>query len=61
MKECKGHVYICISARLNPRGTTENNELVTARKTKPNIKHDLSDWSRFLSVQLKGYSYDVRS
>lgn len=53
MKECKGHVYICISARLNPHGTTENNELVTARKTKPNIKHDLSVGRDFYRYSLK--------
>lgn len=35
------------------RGTTENNELVTARKTKPNIKHDLSVGRDFYRYSLK--------
>lgn len=44
---------MCISARLNPRGTTENNEFVTAWKTKPNIEHDLSAGRDFYRYSLK--------
>lgn len=53
----RAHIYICvcvcISSRLNPRGTTENNEFVTARKTKPNIEHDLSAGRDFYRYSLK--------